>query len=64
MCEICLHSPCLSRCPNAPEPLAVYICSGCGKSITDGEDYVDLMGEQWCLNCIHDNTKVAEYDPY
>lgn len=64
MCEICLTSPCHPACPNAPEPPAVYVCSGCGRSILDGDEYVDLMGEQWCLTCIKDNTRVAEYDPY
>lgn len=64
MCEICLNSPCLSQCPNAPEPKAVFICSGCGQRIFDGDDYWELMGEQWCEECIDNAKATAEYDPY
>jgi hypothetical protein len=64
MCDICLQSPCHYRCPNAPDPPSVYICSGCGHEILDGEDYWDIMGEQWCEECIGKSKGVAEYDPY
>lgn len=64
MCELCLRSPCAPGCPNAPEPPMVYICSGCGEDIRDGDDYWDIMGEQWCRECIDDARRVAEYDPY
>ena len=30
MCMICGQSPCDSRCPNAPDPPAVYTCAHCG----------------------------------
>lgn len=63
MCDICLKSPCDPRCPNAPDPPRVYVCSGCGDDILDGDDYWDIMGEQWCEDCIEDSRKVAEYDP-
>lgn len=64
MCEICLKVPCDSRCPNAPEPPHVYICSGCGESIYDGEDVWHIMGEQFCEICINNAREVAQYDPY
>jgi len=64
MCEICLSLPCHPRCPNAPDPPTVFICSGCGEPIYDGDDYWDLVGEQFCEGCIEDSRKVAEYDPY
>ena len=64
MCDICMKNPCDPRCPNAPEPPSVFICSGCGDFIYDGDDYVDLLGEQWCMECIDDCKKVAVYDPY
>lgn len=64
MCDVCLKTPCDSRCPNAPDPPPVYVCSGCGDDIVVGEDYWDIMGEQFCHNCIADARKVAEYDPY
>ena len=63
MCEVCRRSPCDSRCPNAPEPRSVFICSGCGHDIYEGEDYWDIMGEQFCEKCIHNARGVAEYDP-
>ena len=54
MCQECLRTPCHPRCPNAPEPeeIPVYVCSGCSKEIMDGEDYWEIMGEQWCEDCI------------
>lgn len=64
MCDICMKSPCDPRCPNAPEPPTVFVCSGCGDPIYDGDDYWDIMGEQWCSRCIDESKKVAEYDPY
>ena len=64
MCDVCLRSPCDNRCPNAPDPPRVFICSGCGSAIMEGDDYWDIMGEQWCEICIDDAKGVAVYDPY
>ena len=64
MCDICLKTPCDPHCPNAPEPPAVFVCSGCGKDILDGEDYWDILGEQFCENCIDDSRKTAEAEDY
>lgn len=64
MCDICIKSPCDPRCPNAPEPPTVFVCSGCGEFIYDGDDYWDILGEQFCENCIKDMKRIAEYDPY
>ena len=64
MCDICMRKPCDPRCPNAPEPHSVFICSGCGDDILDGEEYWELMGEQWCAHCIEEAKEVAIYDPY
>jgi hypothetical protein len=64
MCDVCLKHPCDARCPNAPEPPSVFVCSGCGDSIHDGEYYWDIMGEQWCEECIDGAKGVAVYDPY
>ena len=54
MCMECLKSPCDPRCPNAPdqEEIPVFVCSGCGRDIVDGEDYWDILDEQWCEECI------------
>ena len=64
MCEECLHYKCPSQCPNAPEPKRVFICSGCGGPIYDGDNYYDILGEQFCETCIEEARKEAEYDPY
>lgn len=64
MCDICLQSPCHPRCPNAPDPPAVYICSGCGHTIREGDDYWEVLGEQFCGDCIFEYRKEAVYDPY
>lgn len=61
MCDVCRQFPCDPRCPNAPEPPSVFVCSGCGDNIYDGDDYYEVMGEQFCQNCIDDARKVAEF---
>ncbi|MBR5874780.1 MAG: hypothetical protein IKY90_08625 [Oscillospiraceae bacterium] len=61
MCNICRQTPCPSMCPNADEPRAVYICSNCGETIREGEDYLSFMGEQVCMYCVEELTYEAEY---
>lgn len=61
MCDICRQSPCHPRCPNAPGPKPVFVCSGCGQDIYEGEDYWDVLGEQFCEDCIDQARGVAEY---
>ena len=63
MCEQCLQTPCHPRCPNAPEPKSVFVCSGCNEKIYDGDSYWEILGEQFCANCIDDAKGVATYDP-
>lgn len=64
MCDICMSFPHHPRCPNAPEPPTVFVCAECGQSIYDGEDYYDVLGEQFHTNCIDGMRRTAEYDPY
>lgn len=64
MCDICLRNPCHPRCPNAADPPAVFICSGCGDNILDGDEFLELCGEQWCMNCVDSARRTAVYDPY
>lgn len=63
MCEQCLQTPCHPRCPNAPEPPVVFICSGCSEKIYEGDPYWDILGEQFCERCIDEAKEVATYDP-
>lgn len=46
MCDICMHSPCLSGCPNAPDPTPVTYCRSCGEPIVPGDEYADIDGER------------------
>ena len=62
MCDTCRQYPCDPRCPNAPDPIPVFVCSGCGKDIYEGDDYWDMVGEQFCEACIERARRVAEYD--
>ena len=64
MCKICRNIPCLPGCPNAPDPVTVFVCSGCGEDIFEGDDYWDIMGEQFCKDCIDGARSEAVYDPY
>lgn len=64
LCEYCGQLPHHPRCPNAPDPQSVYICSGCGRSICEGDHVWHLMGEQWCEDCVDNAREEAVYDPY
>lgn len=64
MCDICWRNPCDPRCPNAPDPRAVFVCSGCGHNILDGDRVWHILGEQFCERCVDRAEEVAEYDPY
>ena len=37
----------------------VFVCSGCGKLIFEGESVTHLLGEQWCVQCINKATEMA-----
>ncbi len=63
MCELCLCYTCPSNCPNADPPESVFICSGCGQTIYDGDDYWDILGEQFCEECVDNARRTAEYVP-
>ena len=54
MCDICMHSPCLSGCPNAPDPTPVTHCCSCGEPIIPGDEYGIIDGEAWCEGCLDD----------
>lgn len=52
MCEICYHSPCLSGCPNAPDPPAAFRCHGCEEAIYPEDEYARIDGVEYCEDCI------------
>lgn len=61
MCSECRMTPCHPRCPNAPDPVEtpVFVCSGCPTEIMDGEDYFEILGEQFCEKCIDSARRIA-----
>jgi hypothetical protein len=61
MCQECRQFPCDPRCPNAPDPeeIPVYVCSGCGEEIMDGEDVWEFLCEQFCETCVDKARKTA-----
>lgn len=52
MCEICGQNPCHSRCPNAPEPKEVHICSECLEGIYPGDRFYESCGSYVCEECL------------
>lgn len=64
MCDICRQVPCAARCPNSPEPRAIFVCSGCDQDIYEGDYVYHIMGEQFCQRCIDNAREEAEYEPY
>lgn len=60
---MCFMTPCHPRCPNAPEPIAVRICSRCADGIMEGETYLDSEEGPICEGCLSEMT-VKEYLAY
>lgn len=61
MCSECWQTPCHPRCPNAPEPPAVFICSECGGKIYEGDDAYHVLEEVYCEDCIRSFCRTAEF---
>ena len=51
MCDICHKTPCDYRCPNAPEPAAVYDCAHCNEPIVVGDRYFNYNSNYYHDNC-------------
>lgn len=62
MCDVCLRTPCHSRCPNAPEPPVAYICADCGDRIHSGEKYNKVEERYYCDDCVE--TGIAELEEF
>lgn len=56
MCDICLSSPCLPGCPNAPDPPSIGECESCREPIFVGDEYAEIEGEKYCKDCLDDFT--------
>ena len=55
MCQECGYYPCHTRCPNAKELKALFMCDECGLDITELDDYVTLPGKRhYHLDCLGD----------
>lgn len=54
MCDICWHTPCHPRCPNAPDQ-PILTCWNCGREIYDEEDIREINGEHWCPLCAEED---------
>jgi hypothetical protein len=49
MCEVCLHNPCLPRCPNHKELKPIGECAYCGDLLSpDYEVIEDNEGNIFC----------------
>lgn len=59
MCDVCRQFPCDPRCPNAPEPEAVYTCCNCREGICEGDTYYIIDNKKWCEECINECAKIA-----
>ncbi len=62
MCEICLRTPCLSQCPNAPLPPVVCECEECGDPIYEGDLYYHIGEHKFCETCVVENREFAEIE--
>jgi len=61
MCDLCLHYPCVTACPNYEEDPVCY-CSECGEGIFRGDIYYEIADMMLCEDCINDCKHYAEYD--
>lgn len=52
MCEICRNNPCLSSCPNAPDPKPVARCIYCESPLYVGDKHFRGV----CEDCLNDLT--------
>lgn len=52
MCSICRSYPCLSGCPNAPDPPSIGDCEYCREPIFVGDEYAEIDGEKYHKECL------------
>lgn len=59
-CEYCHTLPHLPGCPGDPEPRAVHRCKRCKEGITEGEEFYDIDGEYYHVECVEEDMSVTE----
>ncbi len=64
MCAICGSSPCMSGCPNEPEPAVFSTCAYCNEEIVDGENYVDFDGREYHEDCFTEAAEGILFEEY
>lgn len=66
MCSVCGMIPCHGNCPNAEEPSAFDTCSDCRHGILIGDEYVNIDGVRYHLDCLEemDTKKLLELCGY
>ena len=60
ICEICRRNLCDPRCPNAPEPPAIYECTLCREAIREGDYFYKIDDLPYCEECIVESREEAE----
>lgn len=62
MCDICLRTPCDSRCPNADDPPIVCKCEVCEEPIYEGDLFYHIGDHKFCESCGRGGLTVAEME--
>lgn len=66
VCEICHSSPCLSRCPNSPNPKVRGYCEQCGEELREDYEYcTDNQDNKFCSDdCVKEyyGIRTEEWD--
>lgn len=52
MCEYCRTTPHHPRCPLADKPQTDINCSCCNEGIVLGDEYIEVDGNYYHLNCV------------
>ena len=54
MCMECRQNHCDCRCPNAEPEKSIHKCKDCGFGIYKGDEFVEIEGNYYHLDCIGD----------
>lgn len=59
MCKICMSDPCVETCPNYGRKV-IAKCKICFNNICDDEQYAEIDGDCYHLDCLEDDLTVKE----